>query len=54
MAQQITLDIASKFVEETYIERVSAAYWAKYPRDPGTKGMVAADALDTTLRLEPT
>ena len=35
------------------IERVSAAYWAKYPKDPGTKGMVAADVLDTTLRLEP-
>jgi hypothetical protein len=36
------------------IERVSAALWAKYPRDPGTKGMVAAEVLETTLRLEPT
>lgn len=36
------------------IERVSAALWAKYPKDPATKAMVAPDVLDTTLRLEPT
>jgi hypothetical protein len=36
------------------IERVSAALWAKYPKDPGTRGMVAPDNLPTTLRLEPT
>jgi hypothetical protein len=35
------------------IERVSAGIRAKYPNDPGTKGMVADDVLDTTLRLEP-
>ncbi len=36
------------------IERVSAGFWAKYPKDPATKAMVAPDVLDTTLRLEPT
>jgi hypothetical protein len=36
------------------IERVSAAFWAKYPKDPSTKAMVAPEVLDTTLRLEPT
>lgn len=35
------------------IERTSAAILAKYSGDPGTKGMVGADVLDTTLRLEP-
>ena len=36
------------------IERVSAGFWAKYPKDPATKAMVAPEVLDTTLRLEPT
>lgn len=36
------------------IERVTASLWAKYPEDPGTKGMVAPANLPTTLRLEPT
>jgi len=35
------------------IDRVSAALWAKYPDDPATAAMVAADNLPTTLRLEP-
>ncbi len=35
------------------IERVSAAMWAKYPKDSATKSM-ATTFLETTLRLEPT
>lgn len=36
------------------IERVSAAFRAKYANDPAVRAMVADEVLPTTLRLEPT
>ena len=34
------------------VEACSRGLWAKYPKDPSTRAMVAPNVLDTTLRLE--